>query len=94
MSDVPACEVMTRKPTSISAEPSSVNRMNFTEAGPRASPPQIAMRKYIGISTTSKNTKNTIRSSATNVPRTPTSSTSISASSCRTLPGSGTVPTV
>ena len=61
-----------RKPTSISAEPNIVYRKNFSNSYSRLSPPHTPMRKYIGSSTTSKKTKNRIRSWAMNVPAIPT----------------------
>ena len=60
------------------------------EAYWRCSPPHTPMRKYMGSSTTSKNTKNKMRSWATNEPSMPVSSTSSSAKKAFTLPGSGT----
>ena len=52
--------------------------------------PQIPIRKYIGTSTSSQNTKNRIRSNAMNVPAIPVSSSSISARNAFVPPGSGT----
>jgi hypothetical protein len=57
--------------------------MNFVAAAARPGPPQEAIRKYIGMSTTSKKTKNRMRSSAAKVPSTPTSSNRVSARNCR-----------
>ena len=62
-----------RKLTIISAEPNSVNRKNLMAAYSRCSPPHTPIMKYIGSSTTSKNTKNRIRSCARNVPTMPVS---------------------
>src|SRR3954449_2416918 len=51
------------------------------------------MTAYMGSRTTSKNTKNSTRSPARNVPRMPTSSTSSSALSVRPEPPGGTFQT-
>ena len=50
----------------------------------------MAIRKYIGTSTSSQNTKNSIRSNAMNVPAMPVSSSSINARNAVVRPGSGT----
>ncbi len=63
--------------------------MNLVAAYCRRPPPHTAMRKYIGTRTTSKNTKKTSRSSATNVPSMPTSSSSIIDTNAAGRPGSG-----
>ena len=55
----------------------------------RCSPPHTPIMKYIGSSTTSKNTKNKIRSWAMNVPAMPTCSTSVSIRNALGLPASG-----
>src|SRR3546814_6506006 len=52
------------KLTIISAEPNRVKRKNLMAAYWRFSPPHTPIMKYIGSSTTSKNTKNKIRSCA------------------------------
>ena len=56
----------------------------------RFADPQIPIRKYIGTSTISQNTKNRIRSKAMNVPAIPVSSRSINARNALVRPGSGT----
>ncbi len=71
-------------------EPNSVYRKNLIEAYSRLAEPQTPIRKYIGTSTSSQNTKNRIRSNAMNVPAMPVSSSSISARKAFVLPGSGT----
>ena len=53
--------------------------MNFQAALVRCSPPQRAMRKYIGMSTISKARKNSSRSRTAKVARVPDSRTSSSA---------------
>ena len=52
--------------------------------------PQIPIRKYIGTSTSSQNTKNRIRSNAMNVPAIPVSSSSMSPMNAFVFPGLGT----
>ena len=91
---VPVRAQTSRKPSSITTEPSTVYRMNVVAARTRPCPPQTAMTKYIGASTTSKNTKNSNRSWARNVPSSPTSSSSRSPTSARGRPGSGRCRTV
>ena len=84
------------------ADPNSVNRKNLMEAYRRVSTsrlkpgifitalsPQIPIMKYIGSSTSSKNTKNSTRSSATKVPFMPVASTSVNAMNPLGLCGSG-----
>ena len=61
----------------MSAEPNRVKRKNLIAAYCRCSPPQTPIMKYIGSSTTSKNTKNRMRSCATNVPTMPVSRMSV-----------------
>ncbi len=73
----------------ISAEPNNVNRKNLIDAYWRCSPPHTPMRKYIGSSTTSKNTKNRIRSCATKVPSMPVSRISSRMRNALGLRGSG-----
>ncbi len=77
------------KPSSMNAEPNSVNRKNLSDAYRRCSPPQTPIMKYIGSRTTSKNTKNRIRSCATNVPAMPTWRIRIRMRNALALPGSG-----
>jgi len=66
-----------------------VYRKNLSDAYWRCSPPQTPIMKYIGSSTTSKNTKNRIRSWAMNVPAMPTCSTSVRIRNAFGLPASG-----
>ena len=61
----------------------------MSEAYCRFSPPQTPIMKYIGSSTTSKKTKNRIRSWATNVPAMPVWSTSIRIKNAFAFPASG-----
>ncbi len=56
--------------------------------------PQKAITNHIGMRTTSKNRKNTIRSNATNVPSIPTSSSSTSATRACARPASGAIRVV
>ncbi len=62
----------------MNAEPNIVYRKNLSEAYLRCSPPHTPIMKYIGSRTTSKKTKNRIRSWAMNVPAMPVWRTSIS----------------
>ena len=82
-----------RKATSISADPITVTTRNRVAARRRpagsCSSPQSAITNHIGISTTSKNTKNTIRSRDTKVPIDPASISRTSASSARSAPTFG-----
>ena len=55
----------------------------------RLGPPHTPIMKYIGSSTSSKNTKNRIRSWATNVPFMPVSSTRMRMRNALGLCGSG-----
>ncbi len=71
-------------------EPKSVYRKNLIAAYSRFADPQIPIRKYIGTSTISQNTKNRIRSKAMKVPAMPVSSSSINARNALVRPGSGT----
>ena len=71
------------------AEPNRVNRKNLSEAYRRCSPPHTPIMKYIGSSTTSKKTKNRMRSWATNVPAMPTSRIRMRMKKALGLPGSG-----
>ncbi len=84
MSKVPALVPTSRKPSSITAEPSSVYRMKRLAAGTFCPLPQRAIRKYIGISTISKARKKRIRSSAAKVASMPTSSSRNSPTNART----------
>ena len=81
---------MAMNATNISADPNIVYRKNFSDAYCRCSPPHTPIMKYIGSSTTSKNTKNRIRSWAMNVPAMPVCKTSIKMKKAFGLPGSGT----
>ena len=74
----------------MNTDPNNVYRKNLMEAYSRLVEPQIPIRKYIGTSTISQNTKNRIRSNAMKVPAMPVSSSSISARNARVRPGSGT----
>ena len=71
-SNVPVFAWSSRKPSSISAEPITVTTRKRVAARRRptgsCSSPQSAMTNHIGISTSSKKTKNRIRSSAAKVP--------------------------
>ncbi len=78
-----------RKLTIIRAEPNSVNRKNLIEAYWRCSPPHTPIMKYMGRSTTSKNTKNKMRSCARKVPTIPVSSTRMRIRKALGLCGSG-----
>ncbi len=62
---------------------------NFSDAYWRCSPPHTPIMKYIGSSTTSKNTKNSTRSWAMNVPAMPVWRTSISIRNAFGFPASG-----
>ena len=59
------------------------------EAYWRCSPPHTPIMKYIGSRTTSKKTKNRMRSWATKVPIMPTSSSRMRMRKALALPGSG-----
>ena len=90
MSNVrPALKYSARKPSSMNAEPNIVYRKNLMDAYWRLGPPHTPMRKYIGSSVSSKNTKNRIRSWATNTPFMPVSRISMRASTAFGLCGSG-----
>ena len=54
--------------TNRSVLPAKVNRKNLRDAYRRSGPPQTAMRRYIGMSIASQNTKNNTKSRATNTP--------------------------
>jgi hypothetical protein len=71
-------------------EPNSVNRKNLIAAYSRFAEPQIPIKKYIGTSTSSQNTKNRIRSNEMNVPAMPVTSSSIRLTNALGRPGSGT----
>jgi len=86
----------------MNAEPNSVNTKNFNDAYRRSSSfhpntgtsrmllsPQMPIMKYIGSNTTSKNTKNSTRSSATNVPVIPVARMSMNTRRSFGLCGSG-----
>jgi len=80
---------MAMKLTIISADPNNVYRKNLMAAYWRFGPPHTPIRKYIGNSTTSKNTKNRIRSCATNEPSMPVSRIKMSDRNALGLPGLG-----
>ena len=80
-----------RNPSSMNTDPNSVYRKNLIAAYSRLALPQIPIRKYIGTSTSSQNTKNRIRSNAMNVPAIPVSSSSMSPMNALVLPGLGTI---
>ena len=91
MSKVCGCEKknIPRNDSSIIRLPMSVNRKNLMAAYSLRPLPQIPMMKYIGISTSSQNTKNSTRSKATKVPAIPVSKSSIKARKAFALPGAG-----
>jgi hypothetical protein len=74
----------------MSADPNMVYRKNLSEAYWRFSPPHTPIMKYIGRSTSSKKTKNRMRSRAMNVPAIPVCSTSMRMKKAFGLPGDGT----
>ena len=74
----------------MNTDPNSVYRKNLIDAYWRFAEPQTPIRKYIGTSTSSQNTKNRIRSNAMNVPAMPVMSRSVSATNAFVRPGSGT----
>ena len=55
-------------PASIKIEPKTVNKINFMVAYLLFSPPQIPIKKYIGISNASKKINNDIKSPARKTP--------------------------
>jgi hypothetical protein len=61
----------------MSAEPNMVYKKNLSDAYWRFSPPQTPIMKYIGNRTSSKNTKNKMRSREINVPAIPVCNTNI-----------------
>ena len=61
-------------PTSMNADPIIVYKKNLVAAYTRLPWPQPPMRKYIGTSTISKNTKNKNKSRLKKLPITPASS--------------------
>src|SRR4051794_3424390 len=81
---------MPRKPSSMITDPNSVYRKNLMAAYSRFDEPQMPIRKYMGTSTSSRNTKNRIRSNEMNVPAIPVSSSSINARNAFVRPGAGT----
>ena len=85
----PVTKNRARKLTIMSAEPNSVNRKNLIAAYCRSSPPHTPIMKYIGSRTSSKKTKNRIRSWATNEPSMPVWSTSVRIRNAFGLRGSG-----
>ena len=78
-----------RNATSMSAEPNMVYKKNLSDAYWRFSPPHTPIMKYIGNKTSSKNTKNKMRSCAMNVPAIPVCNTSIKMKNAFGLPGDG-----
>ena len=78
-----------RNDSNIIAEPNSVNRKNLIDAYSRFGPPHTPIMKNIGSRTISKKMKKRMRSSATNVPFIPTSSSRMSARKAFGLCGSG-----
>jgi hypothetical protein len=85
----PPLQYRARKLRIMSAEPKSVKRKNLIAAYCRLGPPQTPIMKYIGRSTSSKNTKKRIRSSDENVPFMPVASTRIRIRKALGLCGSG-----
>jgi len=79
-----------RKATNISAEPNMVYKKNLSDAYWRFSPPQTPIMKYIGNRTSSKKTKNKMRSREMNVPAIPVCKTNIKMKNAFGLPGEGT----
>src|SRR3954467_4505648 len=69
----PPLKYRARKLRIISADPNRVNKKNLIDAYWRFGPPQTPIMKYIGSRTSSKKTKNRIRSWATKVPFIPVS---------------------
>src|SRR6478672_5127966 len=78
-----------RNPSSMNTDPNRVYRKNLMLAYWRFADPQIPIRKYIGTSTSSQNTKNKIRSNEMNVPAMPVISSSVSATNALVCPGWG-----
>ena len=74
--------------------PSSVYSRNLIAAYSRFPLPHSPIRKYIGMSTSSQNTKNRIRSNDTNVPAIPVSSRSTIATNPFALGPSGMIRVV
>src|SRR5947209_16433070 len=85
----PPLKYKARKLRIISALPNRVYRKNLIDAYCRLGPPQTPIMKYIGRSTSSKKTKNRIRSSAQKVPFMPVSRTRIKMRNALGLCGSG-----
>ena len=79
-----------RNATNISADPNMVYRKNLSDAYWRFSPPHTPIMKYIGKSTSSKNTKNKMRSRAMNVPAIPVCRINIKMKNDFGFPGDGT----
>src|SRR5437764_1428020 len=91
MSNVwPPLKYRARKLRIISAEPNRVNRKNLIAAYCRLGPPQTPIMKYIGSSTSSKKTKNRMRSREAKVPFIPVASTRMRMRKALGLYGSGT----
>ena len=74
----------------MNTDPNNVYRKNLIDAYCRFAEPQTPIKKYMGTSTSSQNTKNRIRSNAMNVPAMPVMSRSVSATNALIRPGSGT----
>src|SRR5438067_9237898 len=74
-----ALKPITRKPTSMNAEPAIVYSRNFIAEYSLRPLPQMEISRYIGSSSSSQNTKNMIRSSDVKTPSTAVSSSSSSA---------------
>ena len=90
MSNVcPPLKYSARKLRIINADPNSVNRKNLIAAYCRLGPPHTPIMKYMGSSTSSKKTKNRMRSSDANVPFMPVASTRIRIRKALGLCGSG-----
>ncbi len=85
----PVTKKRARKLTIISADPKRVKRKNLIAAYWRFSPPQTPIMKYIGRSTSSKNTKKRIRSCARKLPSIPVCSTRVRIRNAFGLCGSG-----
>src|SRR5207302_9817819 len=85
----PPLKYNARKLRIISADPNRVNRKNLIAAYWRLGPPQTPIMKYMGSRTSSKKTKNRIRSREEKVPFMPVASTRIRIRKALGLNGSG-----
>ena len=74
--------------------PNSVYSRNLMAAYSRFPLPHSPIRKYIGMRTSSQNTKNRIRSNATKVPAMPVSSRRTNATNAFALPPAGMIRVV